>query len=400
MSYKHFLITASMALTAVTAVTAQDDTRDQLKSYSFIEAQGGVQLTATDADMSKLVTPTAGVSFGHFFSPVVGARIHVNGWKAKSGFSDLGQYYKWNYVTPSADLMINLTNLVSKQPQHLLNVMLIGGIGLNYAWDNDELKSLDLPVTRIPLAWRDNRLSHNLRAALRLETDVTKALGLSLEVAANNTHDRFNSKTNDANDWQFTAMLGVSYRFKKSYQKPAPVLLPVIQDVEEDNRVDVANTTPVVTEVKKKPVVKNENLQEEIFYVVCKSDPTVSGTAQMKRVSEFMKKYKDARVKIVGYADKGTGTAKVNAKYARKRAEECKKALVEKYGCDASRIDIDSKGDTVQPFEENDKNRCVIVTGQGTFKVTTYEEVEVEKQTTKKVQKKVTRQKEVKEEVK
>ena len=59
----------------------------------------------------------------------------------------------------------------------------------------------------------------------------------------------------------------------------------------------------------------------------------------------------------------------------------------------------DSKGDTVQPFPENDKNRCVIVTGEGTFKVTTYEEVEVEKQGTKKVKKSVTRQVEVKEEI-
>jgi hypothetical protein len=72
---------------------------------------------------------------------------------------------------------------------------------------------------------------------------------------------------------------------------------------------------------------------------------------------------------------------------------------VEYHGLDAARITTDSKGDTVQPFPENDKNRCVIVTGEGTFKVTTYEEVEVEKQGTKKVKKSVTRQVEVKEEI-
>lgn len=369
MNYKNLLFSATMALFAVSTVTAQEDTRDQLKSYSFVEAQGGIQLTATDAKMSKLITPTAGVSFGHFFSPVVGARVHVNGWKAKSGLSDLDQYYKWNYITPSVDLMINLTNLFSKQPQHLLNVMFIGGVGLNYAWNNDELKDLNLPADRIPMAWRNDRLSHNLRAALRLETDVTKAIGVSLEVAANNMADRFNSKTNDANDWMFTAMLGVNFRFKKTYEKPAPVLLPVIQDVEDDTHAEVANTAPVVTEVKKKPVIKNENLKENIFYVICGSDPTVKGSAQLKRVADFMGKYKDARVKVVGYADKGTGTPKVNAKYAQKRAEECKKVLVEKYGCDASRIDIDSKGDTVQPFPENDENRCVIIDSSAQYEV-------------------------------
>ena len=372
MNHKYFLITAAMAIIATSAATAQVDTRDQLKSYSFVEAQGGIQLTATDANMSKLITPTAAVSFGHFFTPVVGARLNVNGWKAKAGFSEPEQYYKWNYITPSADLMINLTNLFSSQPQHLLNLMFIGGVGLNYAWNNDDLKALNLHASRVPLAWDDNRLSHNIRAALRLETDVTKSLGLSLEVAANNTSDRFNSKTNDANDWQFTAMIGVSYRFKKTYQKPAPVLLPVVQEVVEDNSANVVPAVPVITEEKKpepKKTVKSENLKEEIFYVICKSDPTEAGQSQMQRVADFMKKYKDARVKVVGYADKGTGNARINAKYAKSRAEECKNALVKKYGCDASRIDIDSKGDTVQPFAENDKNRCVIIDSSAQYEV-------------------------------
>ena len=250
--------------------------------------------------------------------------------------------------------------------------MFIGGVGLNYAWNNDELKTLNLSATRVPLAWKDNRLSHNLRAALRLETDVTKTLGLSLELAANNTSDRFNSKTNDANDWQFTAMIGVSYRFKKTYSKAAPVLQPAIQEVAEDNTAKTVPVTPVVTEQKKpepKKVVKSDNLKEEIFYVICKSDPTEGGQSQLQRVADFMKKYKDARVKVVGYADKGTGNAKINARYARSRAEECKSTLVKKYGCDASRIDIDSKGDTVQPFSENDKNRCVIIDSSAQYEV-------------------------------
>ena len=52
----------------------------------------------------------------------------------------------------------------------------------------------------------------------------------------------------------------------------------------------------------------------------------------------------------------------------------------------------DSKGDTVQPFAENDKNRCVIVDGEGTREYTDYEEGEVEKQVMQKVKKTVTRQ--------
>ena len=71
-----------------------------------------------------------------------------------------------------------------------------GGFGLNYAWDNDELRAITAQHRDLntELAWDKNRFSHNIRAGLRLETDVTKPIGLSLEVDANSLSDRFNSK--------------------------------------------------------------------------------------------------------------------------------------------------------------------------------------------------------------
>ena len=105
-----------------------------------------------------------------------------------------------------------------------------------------------------------------------------------------------------------------------------------------------------------------------------------------------MKENPTSKVMIVGYADKGTGNARLNEMYARKRAETFKKDLIEKHGCNADNIVIDSKGDTVQPFpEDNDKNRCVIIDAEGKRQVTDYEEVEVEKTVMKKVEKKVKR---------
>ena len=41
---------------------------------------------------------------------------------------------------------------------------------------------------------------------------------------------------------------------------------------------------------------------------------------------------------IKGYADKGTGNPYVNRKYAKQRAENVKKALINKYGIDAKMI--------------------------------------------------------------
>ena len=371
MNRKQIIPIVILALFAASMATAQDDKRDVLKSYSFIEAQGGLQLTATDAPMSKLFTPTGAISLGHFVYPSMGFRLHLNGLKAKSGFSDTEQYYQWNYITTSADLLVNLTNLFSENPQHLLNVILIGGVGLNYAWENEELRNLNVPIGKTPLAWKDNRLGHNIRAGIRLETDVTKPIGLSLEIGANNLTDRFNSKTNNSNDWMFTAMIGVSYRFNKRFHKPAPILVPVVQDVLETMSANVAPATSAIEEKKPVPkhetkpepkaVVKKETLHEEIFYDICKSDPTEGGQEQMKKIARFMEKHKDSKILIVGYADKETGNPEINMKYAEQRAQRCKDTLVKLYGCNPTNILISFKGDTVQPFDEGVKNRCTII---------------------------------------
>lgn len=368
MKQKRFLLTAALSLLMVGAATAQD----KLKSYSYVEAQGGVQLTTTNAPMDKLLLPTASLSFGHYFTPVIGARLHVNGWQSKSGFESLDQYYKWKYVTPSVDLMINLCNLFSKSTNHALNVILLGGVGVNYAWDNDELNGLNIDPKLAPLAWDKDRLNHNLRAGLRLETNVRKPFGVSLEVNANAIDDRFNSKSNDADDWQFTAQLGLSWRFGHKYRKAEPA--PVVREIVEEPVQEVVPAPVVEKKPEPKAVVKRETvkLHKEVFYAIRVSE-NETPSAIMKEVADFMTQYKDVKVKAVGYADKGTGNSKINKVYAQKRAEQFKQDLVDRYHVDASAITIDSKGDTVQPFADNDKNRCVIIDAEGVKEYTVYE---------------------------
>ena len=392
MNTKKMFFAAALSMLMAGAVQAQEG----VKSFSFVEAQGGVQLTSTDAKMDKLITPTAALSFGHYFTPVVGARLHVNAWESKSGYND--QFYKWKYVTPDLDLLLNLSNIFSKKQVHALNVILLGGVGLNYAWDNDDLKALNLPANATPLAWDKNRLSHNLRAGLRVETNQAKRLGLSLEVNANSLSDRFNSKTNNSDDWMFTAMLGLSFRFNQKSAAPKYItkMVEIVDTIEVDE--------PYVTkEIVKRPkeVKEKKNMNEAIFFKIAQSDADKAAGVDeaIKKVADLMKTSDDAVFTVTGYADKGTGTPKINAKYAKLRAEDVTKKLVDEHGIDASRIKTDSKGDTVQPFEENDKNRCVIITGEGTFKVTVYEDAEVEKKETRKVKKVRVRQEEVKERV-
>lgn len=359
---------------------ARDGSRRELqksKSHSFIELQGGLQWTATDAKIDKLLMPVGAVSIGHYFTPEVGARIHVSAPKAKGRFEDMDLNYKWNFLTTDADVLLNVSNLLSSKKEHALNVILVAGIGLVNYGKHTELGELSLAyptqIGTVVTSSREKEWSKNLRGGLRFETNLNKPFGVSLEFDANNMHDEFNGKLNGSDDWMFSGMIGLSWRFgfkkcKKCHQEPAPAPVPTPAPVVEQPAPAPA---PIVETPKpqKREVVKTETLHEEIFYLIRLSDPEENGAAQMRRVAAFMKKYPQANVTIVGYADKGTGNANLNQMYSERRAAQCKDALVNEFGCDGSRISTSAMGDRVQPFVENDKNRCVIIDAEGQYTV-------------------------------
>jgi outer membrane protein OmpA-like peptidoglycan-associated protein len=73
-----------------------------------------------------------------------------------------------------------------------------------------------------------------------------------------------------------------------------------------------------------------------------------------------MKANPSVKVEVTGYADRGTGNARINKSLSERRAQIVSNELTKKYGISASRIIVDSKGDTVQPFAKNEENRVTI----------------------------------------
>lgn len=200
----------------------------ELSSYHYLEVQGGLQCTATNAPFTKLLSPTYGLSYG-YMTPALGGRLHINGLQSKGRYESLDQNYKWKYCTFDADILLNISNLLSKDYNHLVNAMLVGGFGLTNTWSHEADDDM---------AVRHN-LMHNLRVGARFETNITKPLGLSLEIDANNLSDNFNGKRSSSSDWAFTAMIGVSYRFGKKYAKPSLILTdkrtPSVADTKPTN---------------------------------------------------------------------------------------------------------------------------------------------------------------------
>jgi len=368
------MLLAAVLLTSV-AVPALAQEKDEAPySYTYIGVQGGGQVTFTNYEATKLFTPVGAVSVGHFFSPVVGTRLHVSGLNNKGGIKALDATYDYKFVTTDLDVMFNLTNLLApNRKNHMFNALLVGGLGLSYAWDGDDFKALQGKGGVVePYAWEKDRLVHNFRMGMQFEVNVAKHWGVNLEVVANNLHDRFNMKHNGRGDWQATAMVGVTYKFGlRKHPKSRVQTATVIDDAAGTAHVqEVEAPKPVVKEEPKpqpkpKPVVKPApaKTRVEVFFPLGAAKVPAAEMAKVAELAEWLKAHPAATVTLTGYADKGTGTAAINMRLSKQRAQTVTKLLTEKYGIESTRISTNAVGDTVQPFEVNDSNRVVIVLG-------------------------------------
>ena len=84
--YIKHLAAVALLMGVSTAAVAQTTTAtiEDNYPYNFITVQGGAQVTFTDYNISKLITPQAALSFGRYFNSKVGARLHVQGWESKA----------------------------------------------------------------------------------------------------------------------------------------------------------------------------------------------------------------------------------------------------------------------------------------------------------------------------
>jgi outer membrane protein OmpA-like peptidoglycan-associated protein len=363
----------AMLLTTAFSAHAQEAPENYVDyPYAFIGIQGGGQTTLSGCSAWKLVTPTASVQVGVNFTPIIGARIHVNGiWN--KGALNLGFYdakYKYKYATSDLDLLINMVNLICKGNYHPLNVYLIGGVGLNYAWGNQDMSLL---TRYISSADTRNRLSHNFRIGTMIEANVARNWSVNLELAANSLSDRYNCQFNGRDDWQFTAQIGLTYKFgmpHKVKNARRSGTGGVNDDIDLGAETISADMSGEIAKPEPKPapapvpapVVQKESLTRNIFFSIRETAVAPAEQPKVAEIAAWLKSHPKAKVVVTGYADKGTGSAVNNARFAKGRAESVTKMLTKKYGVDASRITTTSKGDTVQPFpDDNDKNRVTIV---------------------------------------
>ena len=406
---RFFKIATAVALFFGVSTAANAQSVEGKYPYNFFTVQGGGQVTLTHFKVMDLFTPQVAASFGRYFNSKIGARVHVQGWEVKGGFKAdrypflapvnpdgrvidnalVGdQKYKYKAVTGDLDLLVNMTNMINPNRQSdFFDWVLVAGFGGNYGWDFKEYYAIhalkDFGNNTVgPETSKPDRWTFNGRFGTQFNFNLSKAVALGLELDANYKNDEFNLKRNYNPDWQVAAFLGLTVKFG------APKAKKTTREVTETYYVDEPYTETIQ---KQRPVetVQQSNMEKVVYYQINVSDVEQAQgiDAAIKEAADLIKTDPNAKIVVTGYADKETGNAEINERLSKERAEGVTNKLVNEHGINAANITTTWKGDTVQPFADNDKNRCVIITGKGNFKVTKYETYEEKVEKTRQVEK-------------
>lgn len=379
MNFKKTLFTALIAMGCMTASAQEPKTEYVFQPHWYLQLQAGGQYTTGEVSFKKLLSPNAQLGVGYQFDKVWGARLAVNAWQSKGGsyFLDDCYHWKWNYVAPTIDITADLTNLFggykAKRP---VSFGLFAGLGANIGFNNDDAACVEDAMYNAAMAYGANPSAED--QYLRLLWGGTKArfLGhfganfdvrvcdrvkLGIEVAANTLPDAYNSKKAGNADWYFNALAGIKINLGKTYKTKVVESKPCCKEPEP--RV----IERIVEKVIEKPapataavVEKVEPLRRDVFFVIRGTTIATEEMQKVREIADYLNKYPNAKVTITGYADKGTGNATINKNLSVKRANIVSDTLQKQFGISASRITVDSKGDTEQPYAEQVKNRVSI----------------------------------------
>lgn len=334
----------------------------------YLSIGAGAQTLLAEHDNKARYTLAMNLALGKWLTPSVGLRL-----SAMAGSLHSDWIYAPNnmnhirYAAVYGDVTFDLCNAIGGyNEKRVVSVIPFAGIGFSYGFKNsntDNNKTYAFPVS----------------AGLKLNFRLSHYVDFFLEGRANLLTDQFNGIVKSAQvESVVSAIGGFSVKFGKDRFKQFDPYADkaIISDL--NNRVnmlradlDAANARkcPPCPEVKPRPEVKevvtcDQDLTSVVRFTINKSTVTNEEMVNIYNIAEWMKKNPKCNVKVVGYADKGTGTPKYNLELSKKRADAVAKILVEKYGIDKNRVMMTGDGSESQPYPDNNNwNRVVIFMG-------------------------------------
>lgn len=346
----------------------------------FFSVGGGAQIYVGEYDhkleFTKRLMPAFDISLGKWFTPVIGARIQYSGIQSKGLTDATGKFReggiykqnlyieKFNSTNLHGDFLFNASNqFMGYKEDRFYQVVPFIGVGWAHAWKDGVQYTKD-EIT--------------LTGGVINKFRINEALDFNVEIRGMLVNERFDGIVGDRfGEGIGTATIGITYKFhKRGFDRPAP---PVVPDytpynkkiAELENQLSTAENkaknlqSELVSEKNKpaKEVVKTEAFIPSlaIFFQINKYDLSDKDMINLGNIAEVIKKVPGKTYKIIGTADKQTGSAKHNQMLSEKRAQKVYDTLVNKFGVNPSQLQMDARGSQFQPFGKPYLNRVAIV---------------------------------------
>lgn len=374
----------------IKSTTVKADTVTTLRHYKaldnwFIGVFAGTNFSLSEnvrfAPFLKTLGPSVGISAGKYFTPAVGARVRVSYLSQKSRANDElveahpdiygNGLYKFSMISTFVDGLFNFNNIFAPYKEtNRFNVVGVVGIGMNSSFGfDDKIKNWSPSKGGQYEVDRSGATGLAVHAGLQLGYKINNALDVNLEATFNATDDACNGTRYDNKyDGYIYVVGGLTYHFKDHYGDRRFKYLTMTDQSEIDRlnaqinaaRAELANKPEPIVRVEKK-VETNRVLDMTVSFIIDKYNITDVQKNNVQRVAKYLKDNPNINLIITGYADVKTGYPAYNLKLSERRANAVRDMLVNDFGVDPSRLRIDYKGDTIQPYErKNEWNRVVI----------------------------------------
>ena len=377
--------------------------KDKAGDHWFMDIQGGaVMMPLSEANNDAKFGDRIGwgmpnLAFGKWISPYYANRVHFYGWGVP-GFESvpntiakdaaLKQYTNY-FAAAQYEFMFDVVNYFAVyNPKRVFHFIPFVGVGVGCKLQTSEGKIFD--NTDALDEFTKNDFSGAINAGLIFKFRLGRRVDLNLEAQVMAMKNNFAGSTSSTQmdvlgksvpvsakaSADLLAMLTAGFSFNLGTPEFTEVV-PMDWAMVNDLNSQISDLRAQNAELSKRPVscpecpevapeaqvVTKTILNNIVYFRIGSAKVDQNQLINIYNTAEYAKNNNE-KIYVTGYADEKTGSANWNQRLSELRANAVKDILVKQYGVDESRIVVDSKGCTEQPFERNEWNRVVIMTAE------------------------------------
>lgn len=331
----------------------------------FVSLAGGASIMLGDqnnkADFTNRLNFAPQFSFGKWFNPYLAFRTQLNGGVIHGFVGDDAQLMQHNkYMAAHVDLLWDVTNFWAPYRESKV-FRLIPWVGFGYAQRFKTTEAKEFSRTESP----------TLNTGVLMAFRVSKRVDITLEGQYSMLNEQFNRiDYKHLTDGITQLSAGLTFKLGKT---DFEVLEPMDYGLLNDLNAQINSLRAANDQLSKRPescpecppvvaaTVVNNYVDNVVYFRLNSAKVDKNQQINIYNTAEFMKN-SNTPIKVIGYADKNTGTSKYNLGISEKRAKAVAKELIDKYGINSNQITIEWRGSDVQPYGTNNWNRVVIMT--------------------------------------